>query len=84
MLAVYAAGIRRGDTVVDVCAAPGGKSMLAAELCGAEGKVYSFDLTEFKVGKILENAQRLQLPQLTAEAWMRVIIKKNWKDARMW
>ena len=69
MLAVYAAGIRRGDTVVDVCAAPGGKSMLAAELCGAEGKVYSFDLTEFKVGKILENAQRLQLPQLTAEAW---------------
>ena len=69
MLAVTAAGIAKGDTVVDVCAAPGGKSMLAAELCGAEGKVYSFDLTEFKVDKIRENAQRLHLPQLTAEAW---------------
>ncbi|MBO6298686.1 MAG: 16S rRNA (cytosine(967)-C(5))-methyltransferase RsmB [Lachnospiraceae bacterium] len=67
MLAVYAAGIRKGDTVVDVCAAPGGKSVLAAELCGREGKVYSFDLTEFKVEKIRENAQRLLLPQLTAE-----------------
>lgn len=69
MLAVYAAGIHTGDTVVDVCAAPGGKSTLAAELCGPEGHVYAFDLTDFKVDKIRENAHRLQLNQLTAEAW---------------
>ena len=67
MLAVYAADIHPGDTVVDVCAAPGGKSMLAAELCGEKGRVYAFDLTDFKVEKIRENAERLHLAQLTAE-----------------
>ena len=33
-LAVEAAGIRPGDFVIDVCAAPGGKSLLAAEKAG--------------------------------------------------
>ena len=69
MLAVCAAGIRKGDTVVDVCAAPGGKSTFAAEQCGPEGRVYAFDLTEYKVNKIRENAERLRLPQLSAEVW---------------
>ncbi|MEE0955716.1 MAG: 16S rRNA (cytosine(967)-C(5))-methyltransferase RsmB [Eubacterium sp.] len=32
-IAVRAAGIRSGDTVVDVCCAPGGKTILAADLC---------------------------------------------------
>ena len=32
-LAVYSAGIRPGDAVLDLCAAPGGKTMLAAECC---------------------------------------------------
>ncbi|MBR1471462.1 MAG: 16S rRNA (cytosine(967)-C(5))-methyltransferase RsmB [Lachnospiraceae bacterium] len=66
MLAVCAAGIQKGDTVVDVCAAPGGKSMLAAEQCGRDGKVYAFDLTEHKVEQIRENAARLGLAQAEA------------------
>ncbi len=61
MLAVYAAGIQAGDTVVDVCAAPGGKSCLAAELTGKEGKVYSFDVSMDKLDRIRENAERLNL-----------------------
>ena len=34
-LAVEAAGIREGDFVIDVCAAPGGKSILAGEKAGS-------------------------------------------------
>jgi len=65
-LAVCCAGIRRNDTVVDVCAAPGGKSIRAAEAAGSGGCVYAFDLTERKTALIRENAGRLHLPQIKA------------------
>lgn len=64
-IAVAAADIRRGDRVLDLCAAPGGKSLLAAER-GAE--VMSRDLTEEKTALIRQNAARLGLPLTVATA----------------
>ncbi len=58
MMAVRAAGIKEGDFVMDICAAPGGKSMLAAEKAG---KVLSRDVSEDKVAIIEENLQRMGL-----------------------
>ena len=58
--AVLAAGIAPTDTVWDICAAPGGKTTLAAELAG-EGMVYSMDLSEEKLPRIEENVERLGL-----------------------
>ena len=58
MQAVQAAGIREGDFVMDICAAPGGKTMLAAELAG---KVLSRDVSDEKVAMIEENLQRMAL-----------------------
>ena len=66
MLAVLCAGIRSEDVVVDVCAAPGGKSCFAAELAH-KGKVLSFDLSDGKVDLIKDNAKRLKLDNLKAE-----------------
>ncbi|MCR5209022.1 MAG: 16S rRNA (cytosine(967)-C(5))-methyltransferase RsmB [Lachnospiraceae bacterium] len=66
MLAVLCAGISEGDMVVDVCAAPGGKSCFAAEIAH-KGKVLSFDLSDAKVDLIKENAKRLKLGNLKAE-----------------
>ena len=60
MLAVCCAGIKTGDTVFDLCAAPGGKSCYAAELAG-NGQVYAYDISETRVGRIRENAERLGL-----------------------
>jgi len=57
-LAVEAAGIRKGDCVIDVCAAPGGKSILASEKAG-EGRVLARDLTEEKVLLLEENIRRM-------------------------
>lgn len=48
-------GIKKGDVVLDVCAAPGGKSIHAYDL---GGKVYSSDLTYEKVAILNENAKR--------------------------
>ncbi|MBO5208018.1 MAG: 16S rRNA (cytosine(967)-C(5))-methyltransferase RsmB [Lachnospiraceae bacterium] len=66
MLVVEAAGIKEGQTVIDVCAAPGGKTLHAACKTGAKGKVLAFDLTENKVAKIEENRQRMGKENVTA------------------
>lgn len=56
-LAVEAAQIKKGDLVVDVCAAPGGKSLLAAEKAG---KVLARDVSGEKTDLIRENAERMR------------------------
>lgn len=52
------AGVREGDLVIDVCAAPGGKSLHLAELMHGTGLVEARDLTDYKVGLIRENIAR--------------------------
>ncbi len=69
MLAVAAAGIRQGDTVLDICAAPGGKTLLAAEYAGAGGSVKARDMTEKKIARIAENVERMKLENVSMEVW---------------
>ena len=59
MLVSEAAGIREGDTVFDVCAAPGGKSMHVLDKLKGTGRLYAFDISEGKLERIRENADRL-------------------------
>ena len=56
-LAVEAAGIGPGDFVMDICAAPGGKCILAAEKAG---KVLARDVSENKISLIRENLRRMR------------------------
>lgn len=69
MLAIAAAGIKAGDTVIDVCAAPGGKAMLAAEYAGADGRVEARDITESKIAKIAENIARMKPGNISVKVW---------------
>ena len=48
-----------GNLVVDVCAAPGGKTMAMAELMNHQGEVYAFDIYEHKLELIQKQAERL-------------------------
>ncbi len=64
-LEVLAAGIKQGDLIVDVCAAPGGKTLYAAELTGPTGRVIARDISEDKVDLIEENLERLQISNVT-------------------
>lgn len=59
MCAVRAAGIKKGDTVIDICAAPGGKTTLAAEYIDGDGKVISMDIAADKLELIEDNVDRL-------------------------
>ncbi|MBD5560879.1 MAG: 16S rRNA (cytosine(967)-C(5))-methyltransferase RsmB [Clostridia bacterium] len=60
MMCVRAAGIRPGDRVLDLCAAPGGKTAYAAQLA-FPGQVTACDLHEHRVSLIEETAARLGL-----------------------
>lgn len=52
-------GAKKGETVIDVCAAPGGKSMTVAQMMENEGKLVSCDIYEHKLKLIDETAGRL-------------------------
>ena len=53
--------------VVDVCAAPGGKSMHMAERLTGKGKVIARDLTEYKVSLIRDNKDRMGYENLEVQ-----------------
>lgn len=61
-----------GDTIIDVCACPGGKSIGAAIDMNNEGKIFSFDI----------HAKKLPLIEKTANKLGISIIKTEKHDAR--
>ncbi len=81
MLVAEAAGLKKGQVVVDVCAAPGGKSTHAAELVGEGGKVFSRDLSEKKCELVTENAERLGLENLSVDVHDARIHDEKFKGA---
>ena len=57
-----------GETIVDVCAAPGGKSFSMAIDMNNRGTVYSFDLHKNKLSLIESGAARLGIEIIRTEA----------------
>lgn len=60
------AGIKEGDYIIDVCAAPGGKALHAAQMLHGTGFVEARDLTEYKVSLIRENIWRMGFTNIEA------------------
>ena len=80
-LSVEAADIRATDYCMDICAAPGGKTLLAAEKAA---KVLSRDVSEYKTSYIYENCTRLGLEdKVEVQVWdatVRDESKTEWAD----
>ncbi len=53
--------LKKGERVLDICAAPGGKSFTMAEMMENEGEIVSCDLYEQRVELIKNGAERLGL-----------------------
>ena len=56
-------------TVIDLCSAPGGKSINMSLLLGENANIISRDQSEEKIGKIRENAARLGISNIHPQVW---------------
>lgn len=69
MLVAHIAEPKDGDTIIDVCAAPGGKALHMAELLRGSGLVEARDLTDYKVDLIRDNIHRSGMTNIDAVRW---------------
>ncbi|MGB7521018.1 MAG: 16S rRNA (cytosine(967)-C(5))-methyltransferase RsmB, partial [Spirulinaceae cyanobacterium] len=54
-----------GETIIDACAAPGGKTTHIAELMADQGKIWACDRAVKRLKKVTENTQRLRLNSIS-------------------
>lgn len=80
-LLVLFPGIKPGQEVLDVCAAPGGKSLHAADLLAGTGVIFSCDLSETKVHLIQENMERAGVDHCELYRQNARILRKDWIDS---
>ncbi|MCD7824340.1 MAG: 16S rRNA (cytosine(967)-C(5))-methyltransferase RsmB [Oscillospiraceae bacterium] len=59
-------GAKEGETVLDVCSAPGGKSFTVAEIMNDMGRILAFDLHANRAKLITDGAKRLGLCTISA------------------
>ncbi len=68
---------KEGEKVLDVCAAPGGKSFLAAYLMKNRGEIVSRDIYKHKIKLIKDGAERLGTDIIKAELFDASVFNKN-------
>lgn len=69
MLVGQIANPKKGSLILDMCAAPGGKSTHLAQLMKNKGKILSRDIFEHKIDLIKENNRRLGISNIEVQLY---------------
>lgn len=71
---------KTGEKILDICAAPGGKTTAIAEIIGEKGIVFSNDKGVNKLNLISQSAKRLCLDNIELSDIDACEFQENWKD----
>ena len=82
MVAAEAAFLKLGAQVLDVCAAPGGKSAYLAERMQGTGRIHAWDVHEHRVELINALIQRLRLYNIRP-AWRDALVYREQQEGMM-
>ncbi len=80
-LVSFVAGVQPGMNVMDVCAAPGGKSFSAAFAMKNRGRIVACDRYENKLKRIHSGAERLGVEIIETCAADGRVFRPEWEDA---
>ena len=80
MVTAAVAAPAKNNIVIVVCAAPGGKTLHAADMLDGTGKVISCDLTENKTKLIRENVERLGFKNIEVYVNDASVFRKEWEN----
>jgi 16S rRNA (cytosine967-C5)-methyltransferase len=58
---------QKGETIVDGCSAPGGKTGFVAELMKNKGKIFAYDKSQERLGRLSTGMERLSIDIVDAE-----------------
>ncbi len=67
LLAVRELGARPGEQVLDLCAAPGGKTTAIAQRLGNRGQIIATDISASRLRRVSENCARLGATSVTTQ-----------------
>lgn len=70
-----------GDRVMDLCAAPGGKTTHIAQLMNNQGEIIAFDVHRHKINLIEKNAHRLGISIIEANCADSSVYIEKYKDS---
>ena len=80
MMVGIVSGVKENVRVIDVCAAPGGKSLHISELMNGTGMISARDISENKVEIIDENIERLHAENIKTKVWNAEKTDTEWVD----
>ncbi len=78
MVVGRAAGVKDGDTILDICSAPGGKAIYMSELA-SNLNITATDIHPHRVKQIIDYAERMDVKCITANVMDGTLINEDFK-----